>query len=583
VNFQSKYIPRDYQIVGKNFLRKSNYRLLGDSVGIGKTGQAIIALESDWTVLVVCPASIKTQWKQALLDWRNLPSTVIDSSKPKSYTDKILIVNYDLIIKPELLSALMKFKFDVIIFDEAHRLSSISSKRTKAALGSKGLRSRAKRIWFLTGTPVKNRTIGLYPMLKACAPEVLGKYDSYLKFAYRYCGAYQNGFGLDTSGASHTEELSERLQSFMLRREKREVLTELPPRIISVARLDCTPAVRKIIEQEENKTMEVAGENDPSLFKLGEMARVRGALAKYKVAPSIAYIKDLLDVEEKIVVFYHHKEVLNELRRALQTIPSVFIDGSIAPNKREAVVEEFRTRKDIRVFLGQMGACGEGINGLQQSSSCCVFVEPSWSHTDIEQCIGRLERSGQVSPINVHILVIDDTLEDRMMDVVAMKLNTDKKLYNQQEENQMAKREPYQTKAAPEVTTEDRLITAIEKLSSICEVLAEAVLMPKATMTGSSTTASSANAKVVEVNEADAVEADEGAVEVETEQEEITEDVIRARANDICQLKPDGSGKTKVLELIKKIGGGKIADLKTQEQRNKAMAGLDKLYNQLAG
>ena len=564
MNFKTRYTPREYQVVGRDFLREKEYRLLGDAPGVGKTGQALIALDESWTILVVCPAAVKAQWREALLAWRGFSSTVIESSKPKELLGNIIVVNYDLIIKNDVLARLMKLKFDVIIFDEAHRLKSISSKRTKAALSAKGLRSRAKRIWFLTGTPVKNRPIDLYPMLRSCAPEVLGKYNSYLKFAYRYCGAYQNGFGLDVSGASNIEELAQRLKSFMLRRELREVLPELPPRIISLVRLECSPAARRIIEEEENKTIVAAGEQDPSLFKLGEMARVRSALAKYKVPASIEYIKNILENEEKVVVFYHHKEVLNELRRALHTIPSVFIDGSIAPDRRSGIVEEFRTRKEVRLFFGQMGACGEGIDGLQQSSSCCVFVEPSWSHTDIEQCVGRLERSGQSDVIKVHILVIEGTLEDKMMDVVEMKLNTDKKLYNQKEVNKMVKKE------TPTVSTEERLIVAVEKLTQVCEVLAEAVLMPRASSVTGPEKKTNKDDKKASV------------VEVDVVQEEVTEEAIRARANDICQLSTDGTGKAKVLEAIKKIGGGKIADLKTEDQRVKAMAALDAIYMELS-
>jgi SNF2 family DNA or RNA helicase len=325
----------------------------------------------------------------------------------------------------------------------------MTAKRTKAALSQKGLLPRAERIWFLTGTPVKNRTIDLYPILRSCAPEVLGPYKSYLKFAYRYCGAYTGRFGLDTSGASHTEELCERLKGFMLRREKRDVLTELPPRVISKIDLECTPAVKKVIESEEQATIEKAGDSDPANFKLGEIARVRKAIAKHKVPISVEYIKDLLEEEDKIVVFYYHKEVLGELRRAFASVPHVFIDGSVDPSRRKGLVAEFTNGKNHRLFFGQMEACGEGIDGLQDACSCCVFVEPSWSHTDLEQCIGRLERSGQRSDINVHILTIKDTLEARMMEVVAMKLNVDKKLYNQKKgkrwQNPTKKHKPHKT------------------------------------------------------------------------------------------------------------------------------------------
>ena len=555
-----KFIPRQYQIGGRDFLKSRRYALLGDAPGVGKTGQAIIAAEPHWRILVVCPASVKDQWQQAFLDWRGWNSVVIESSRIFSMS-LITIINYDLIYREAILKTLLKTRFDLIIYDESHKLKSMAAKRTKIALGKQYLRPRAKRIWFLTGTPVKNRTIDLFPVLKSCAPEVIKPYDTFLKFSYRYCGAYKGRFGLDNSGASHTEELSKRLGSFMLRREKRDVLTELPPRVLSKVDLECSSAVKAIIREEEEKTIEAAGEDDPGLFQLGEIARIRKALAKHKVPVSVAYIKDLLEEEEKIVIFFYHKEVLRELQKQFSATPSVYIDGSVAPHKRKGIVEAFRTRKEVRLFFGQMEASGEGIDGLQRECSCCVFVEPSWSHTDIEQCIGRLERDGQRSDINVHILTIKDTLESRMMDVVAMKLNVDKKLYNQKEK-QMAKKK----------TVEELLIENITKLTEIVEQLANPMQV----------------GTIVAVDRGEPGK-DETAAPTEKEQvveppkeDDVSEDAIRARAGDVTALAPDGSGKQKCVDIIKKVGGGKLADLKTPALRKKCFDALDAAYNAMA-
>jgi len=238
---------------------------------------------------------------------------------------------------------------------------------------------------------------------------------------------------------------------------------------------------------------------------------------KHKVPVSVDYIKDLLEEEEKIVVFYYHKEVLRELQRTLQAIPSVFIDGSVAPNRRGGIVEEFRNRKEVRLFFGQMEACGEGIDGLQSSCSCCVFVEPSWSHTDIEQCIGRLEREGQRNDINVHILTIKDTLEARMMDVVTMKLNVDKKLYNQKELNMAPKKEPVE-KAAENILV--KLTAVMDKLVTLLEIMAKQQASPLQVVPGPEVQ------KVLDEaqNEAEVV------IPAGEEEEDVTVDAIRARA-----------------------------------------------------
>lgn len=467
-----KYIPRKYQIEGAEFLRSRRFAMLGDAPGVGKTGQAIIALDPTWRVLIVCPASVKAQWNIALTDWRGLESGIISSSNETHFSQR-LIVNYDLLIRDKVLRQLMAAEWDLIILDEAHKVKSMTSKRSKAILSVRGLRTRTKRMWFLTGTPVKNRPVDLYPILRSCAPEVLKPYDSYLKFCYRYCGAYQGKFGLDVSGASHIEELGEKLRPFLLRREKRDVLTELPPRIITKIDLECSSKVRDIIEAEEQATVEQAGENDPSLFRLGEQVRIRKALAKYKIEGAVEYIKDLLETENKIVVFYHHKEVLNEMQKSFKATEWSYIDGSVPPGQRGDVVRGFNNDNDRTIFFGQMEACGEGIDGLQEKSSCAVFVEPSWSHTDLEQCVGRLERSGQRNDIDVHILVIKDTLESKMMDVVAMKLNTDKKLYGAfkqqtKEKEEMAKEKVKTTEVNPAQGLSEQLAIALKNLIYAC-------------------------------------------------------------------------------------------------------------------
>lgn len=569
-----KYIPRPYQVQGAEFLSSRRYAMLGDAPGVGKTGQAIIAMPEQSSILIVCPASVKHQWQQALLDWRELPSTVISKVDTQIHKKGIYIVNYDLIFREPLLSRLKK-QWGLVIFDEAHKLKNLESKRTKAALSQNGLHPWANRIWFLTGTPVKNRTIDLYAILRACAPEVLGPYKSYLRFAYRYCGAYQGNFGLDTSGASNTAELCERLKDFMLRREKRDVLVDLPPRIINHVELECTPQVKKIIEEEELKTIEQAGENDPSMFKLGEIIRIRGVLAKYKVPSCIDYINDLLDEEEKIIIFYHHKEVCRELKEGLKRFKSFTIDGSVKPDTRGRIVADFNRDSQARVFFGQMETCGEGIDGLQRSASTCVFIEPSWSHTDIEQCIGRLERDGQRTDINVHILTIKDTIEARMMSVVAQKLEVDKVLYKQNQ-NKQKEKTMVQTKeqAVTDLHTAfGKALAAVVKIAvkeAVMEVMCAAQPDPNQQRTPDPV------AQEPESNTGDG----QGQPVDTPDVEDVSEEAIRGRAGDIASADPT-NGRNKCIEIIAKVGGGKIKDLNTPELRIACLKELDALYNKI--
>ena len=431
---------REYQKQGVDFLKGRKFACLGDDPGLGKTAQAVCALPPDAKVLVICPAQVKYGWAKEFRQWRGVSSSIINKGTDKLNGSAVTIINYDLLIRKPLFNQFRDRYFDVIICDEAHRLKNPKAKRTKAVLSRRGLLAKTESMWFLTGTPIKNRPIDLWPMLSSTAPEVLKPYHSYLEYAYRYCGAYEDNFGLNTSGASNTNELFRKLKPFLLRRRKREVLEELPPRILDIVEFDCTKAVRRVIQDEENAILEELGDRDASDMTLASMTRIRKVLAKYKTPDALAFIKNLLEEVEKVVVFFYHHDTEKALKEGLKKYGTLTIDGSTPANKRPLKVQAFCEREDIRVFLGQMQACGEAIDGLQHASRVCVFVEPSWSATDIEQCIGRLERLGQKDPVNAYLLVIKDTLESDMLKTCVWKEKITKEILGdnkQQKEKKM--------------------------------------------------------------------------------------------------------------------------------------------------
>ncbi len=415
---------RDYQRQGVEFLKARKYALLADDPGLGKTAQAIVALRENQTavpILIICPAQVKYQWQnQFNIWWPGRKIQIITSSTEKILsTAEVVIINYDLLIRTKLFYQ-CKYRQWLIVCDEAHRLKNRQAKRTKCILLDKGLRGNAKSIWFLTGTPVKNRPIDLFAMLHHCAIGLITPYHTYEQFAFRYCGAYQTPFGLDVQGASRLPELHNRIKPFMLRRTKQEVLEELPARNIMKIEFEATKKVLAAIKAEEAATIEASGESDPQHFKLGEIIRIRQAVAKYKIPDAVEFIHDLLDSGEKVVVFFHHHEILRQLCAAFEKTPHIFITGDDSAKRRQTKVDSF-INEHVPLFFGQMQACGEGVDGLQHAASTCVFVEPSWSPTDIEQCVSRLERMGQKKVINAYILVIKGTIESDMMDLVLWK------------------------------------------------------------------------------------------------------------------------------------------------------------------
>jgi SWI/SNF-related matrix-associated actin-dependent regulator 1 of chromatin subfamily A len=205
--------------------------LIGDEMGLGKTIQAIAiasAYMTEWPLLVVCPSSMRSVWAHEIVRW--LPQLVspadvnlIHSCKDAIYTCPVTIVSYDLFAK--LSFEIGKQGFKVVIADESHYLKNAQAKRTMAIVP---VVRQARRAILLTGTPALARPIELFNLLNCLHPNL---FPSYLEYAKRYCAAHQGPFGLDTAGSSNLEELHLVLQKHaMIRRLKRQVLSQLPPK-----------------------------------------------------------------------------------------------------------------------------------------------------------------------------------------------------------------------------------------------------------------------------------------------------------------------------------------------------------------
>jgi len=267
----------DFQLKGAQFLYERRSALLADDMGLGKTIQAIVAADmiKAKRILVVCPASVKINWEREFKKWQyiNRKTHIIGKTREFLPVTDIYIVNYHIVSHSNIFNQLKNIKFDLLICDEAHYLKGIKSQRTKAILGTKGIVHNCEYKWMLTGTPLLNRPIELYPMLKVLASERMKPYDKYISYCYRYCGARYDNFGFNTNGASHLEELNKRLKPFMLRRMKYQVLKSLPPRIYQTIVLEQTPETRRAVIA-EGKTSKHQKEALEQGVELGELAQV---------------------------------------------------------------------------------------------------------------------------------------------------------------------------------------------------------------------------------------------------------------------------------------------------------------------
>lgn len=410
---------RPFQKIGRDFLVNHKAALLADEQGLGKTPEAITAINAlkARKVLIVCKAIGKITWPGELKTWLDTPLKiqVLNGKNAVVNPDsEIVILNYDLLTSSSVFTQLVKMSFAVGVFDESHYLKNASAKRTKAVLLRGAVASRCVYKWFLTGTPVLNRPIELYPLLKSVAPHVIEPYTTHDSFARRYCDGYWDGFQLVTKGATNVEELNCRLvnSGFMLRRLKKDVLKELPDKQYQIISLPAPDSKTKELVKKEF----TFSKDDAKRYSLSEsgseIARIRHELAIAKTDTCIDHIKDVLDETPKVVVFAYHRAVIAKIAEAFG-VEAVTLTGDTSFQNRVEAVARFQKDPSVRVFIGQIQAAGDTIT--LTASSHVIFVESSWVPGEVDQATDRCHRIGQKDAVLVQFLVLAESLEENII------------------------------------------------------------------------------------------------------------------------------------------------------------------------
>lgn len=416
------YFP--FQQTGIDFALAREGALIADAPGLGKTVQAIGVINEDLIlrrILIVCPASMRIPWCRELEKWleRSLSVGVIgvngEEDQERLFAESdITIINYDRLHR--FARQIAATNYDICILDECHYAKSLEAKRTRVIQQIK-----ARRRLALSGTPILNRPIELYPVLSWLAPQEWPPKDL-LKFGHRYCGARHNGFGWDLSGSSNLDELSTRLRStLMIRRTKMEVLPELPPKIRTVIELMPTPGMKEVIRRERAAYELPSLKVDHASIDWDHLAVVRHETALAKLPLVIDYLHEMLEGGiAKVVVFAHHRDVICHLREGLAQYHPVILIGGMGPRERQTSIDAFQSDGDVRLFVGNIQAAGVGIT-LAPASSHCVFAEMSWVPAEITQAEDRLHRIGTIDSVAVHHLVLERSLDAMMVRVLIKK------------------------------------------------------------------------------------------------------------------------------------------------------------------
>lgn len=431
--------PLPYQEIGAKFLAERKRALLADTMGLGKTAQAIIAcdLVDAKRILVICPAAVRINWQRefARFSDKKRSFNVLLSGKDRFTMAGVTVCSYDMAITPALHKLLVKDNYDVVIFDEAHYLKSRLAKRTLAMLGTRcmgqgGVIKRATYAWALTGTPTPNHPGEIYTLLRA-----FGIWQTnYFDFEAKFCQTKPGDYGPVVIGTKNIPELKALVYPVMLRRKKEDVLTDLPSItysnvVVSAHDISHADYVNEWEQAEKSKDGQLVravldAAKSPEDVDLSEIAlpTLRRATGMAKVRPVCELVMRELDAGlDKIIIFGLHRMVLEETRATLQKYGAQVIYGGNPPAVRQERIDKFVNIWKHRVLIGNLTSLGVGVDGLQKVCSNVLFIESSWTPSDNAQAAMRVHRIGQKRPVLCRFASLADSLDERVQEVIRRK------------------------------------------------------------------------------------------------------------------------------------------------------------------
>ena len=409
--------------------------LIGDDMGLGKTVQAAgiinVLGEALVNVLVVCPASLKINWRRELEKWLTPTRWVNIVAQYFPAGASIRIINYDRLHK--FTRELAAVDWDLVIADEAHMLKNPDARRSKSFYGIP-----ARRIAMLTGTPIVNRPLEIYPLANHLAPGAFGDWDTFQR-RYHYASLQAISKRGQERSRRVLAELQEQLRStIMVRRLKGDVLKDLPPKRRQVIELDPEAAsaaltaerqeveawmremfgyrlaveLAKGSESDEEYTKAVDALRDALAESKGAISRIRHQTALAKVPAVTAFVREALESSDKIVLFAHHQDVIAAYQESFRAAGAVKLVGGMAIEERQRSVDRFQQDASVKVFIGSIQAAGVGIT--LTASSHVIFAELDWVPGNMTQAEDRCHRIGQAESVLVQHLVFEDSLDATM-------------------------------------------------------------------------------------------------------------------------------------------------------------------------
>jgi superfamily II DNA or RNA helicase len=402
---------RGYQTFGAKFALVQERVILGDEMGLGKTMESLAAMchlaaKGATHFLVICPASVVINWtreveRHTLLEARRLhrPGAKRQAAEQEwAAKGGVAVTTFEAL---RTMPAELDVPVAMMVVDEAHYAKNPNALRTQAV---SEWAARSRRVLFLTGTPMENKVEEFRVLVGHLRPEVAENLDTVLP-------------DIGDEALDGTK-FREQVAPVYLRRNQEDVLSELPDRLEThewvALEGAALRAYRKAVVEGNFMAMRRAA-FDPGTVK-----------GSQKLRRLVEILGEAADGGRKVIVFSYFRDVLETVTEVLagrDGIPGMLVvgplTGDIPPADRQAMVDELTNAEGPAVLVAQIQAGGVGLN--IQAASVIIIAEPQLTPSIEEQAIARAHRMGQVRPVDVHRLLCEDSVDQRVLELLADK------------------------------------------------------------------------------------------------------------------------------------------------------------------
>ena len=469
---------KEHQKTAIKFLLSNKKCILADSMGLGKTLDAVIsAIEGNFNkVLIITTASLKSTWKRELSLYVDEKDIEIVSGSNWANSGKFIITNYDIVqnfytvatepvfeeqiiqckdgtqevMKVPVMvksktdgklvqkmqktrkkseiekclknSPLFTSKFECVIIDEAQKLSNNTSIRYKT-IDDFLKKSKPEYVFLVTGTPLTNRPINLYHILKLINADVTSDYEYYLK---RYCGGkkfrLKTGREIITSdGATNLDELREKIKHIYIRRLQSDI-PGMVNKTVTTRYYDLNDKQKieygKLWSDYVKSQEEIGNDNSEDYRQLVEGTIVRQYLANEMVKNTIELADEQISYDEKVIIICTYQEEISRFKKYYGN-KSVVYDGKMTQKQKDKAEYEFMNNPKVKVFIGQITACSVGLT--LTVSKFLIFNSYSWVAADNLQAQDRIYRLTQTRDVTCIYQLFNDSISQDMFEKVMRK------------------------------------------------------------------------------------------------------------------------------------------------------------------